>query len=80
MNNQVSCVVEVKEGKKWGTSLVIENPVEVYERLAQEMIAKKINACKYITSIKRVNLYNGFQRITVNYNNGVRAIYTIANH
>ena len=51
---------------------------DVYQRLSTDLIAKKINKCTYITRITRSNLYNGFVRIYVYYNNGVYACYTIA--
>ena len=72
-------VFEVKEGRVWRESFVTTDPVEVYKFLAEELIAKKINACSYIRSIKRQNLYNGYQRIFISYDNGGRAIYTIKN-
>lgn len=52
---------------------------DVYKSLASELIAKKINCCSYIKSIKRRQLYNGFIEITVNYDNGGRRIYTVKN-
>lgn len=73
----VKKITEVKNGKTWIETFCVEDPADVYEGLANDLIAKKINACSYILSIKRVNLYTGFQRITVNYTNGVRSIYTV---
>lgn len=72
-------VFEVKEGRNWRESFVTTDPAEVYKYLAEELIAKKINACSYIRSIKRTNLYNGYQKIVISYDNGVRAVYTIKN-
>lgn len=72
-------VFEVKEGRVWRESFVTTDPVEVYKFLAEELIAKKINACSYIRSIKRTNLYNGYQKIVISYDNGDRAVYTIKN-
>ena len=72
-------VFEVKEGRVWRESFVTTDPVEVYKFLAEELIAKKINACSYIRSIKRTNLYNGYQKIVISYDNGGRAVYTIKN-
>ena len=70
-------IVEVKKGNAWTETFRTSEPAYVYESLANDLIAKKINACAYIRSIKRENLYTGFQRVTVNYNNGVRTIYTV---
>ena len=40
----------------------------VFRRLSEEMICKKINACKWIYSIKRVQRYSGYTEIVVLYN------------
>lgn len=77
MNNKVNMTIEVKNGKTYEVTRVVEDRVEIYESLARDLISKKINACTYIKSIKRVQLYNGFEKITVNYDNNVRRIYTI---
>ncbi len=50
---------------------------EIYMRLCSELVAKKVNNCRYIKSIKRRNNYDGTQEITVTYDNEVRYIYTI---
>ena len=71
--------VYTKEGKKWVESSTTTDAIEVYESLARELINKKINQCTYITSIQRENLYNGTQRITVRYCNGVKSEYIIKN-
>lgn len=75
----VKLTVYVKEGKKWIESRATTDAVEVYESLVRELINKKINKCTYITSIQRVNLYNGTQRITIRYCNGVKSEYVIKN-
>lgn len=80
MNNTVNMTIEVKNGKTYEVSRVIEDRAEVYESLARDLISKKINSCCYIKSIKRVNLYTGFEKITVTYDNGVRRTYTIESH
>jgi hypothetical protein len=71
--------VYTKEGKKWVEARTTTDAVEVYESLSRDLINKKINQCTYITSIQRVNLYNGTQRITVRYCNGVKSEYIIKN-
>lgn len=73
-------VIEVKKNGKYIPS---ENctpktsPQEIYTDLSRDLIAKKLCKCTYINSITRCNLYDGFIKITVTYNNNVRAIYTI---
>ena len=76
-NNTINMVTEVKENGKYKVSYTYDDALYIYDRLAHDMIAKKINRCTWITSIKRTPLYNGFDRITVTYNNKVRNIYTI---
>ena len=76
---EIKRVFEIKEGRNWRETYCCTEEAEVYRFLAEELIAKKINACTYIRSIKRTNLYNGFQKIVVSYDNGGRAIYTVKN-
>ena len=80
MNNKVNMTIEVKNGKTYETTNVIEDRTEIYESLARDLISKKLCSCTYIKSIKRVNLYNGFEKITVTYDNDVRRIYVIESH
>ena len=70
---------QIRSGNKWGTTHETTDPAEVYEFLSRDLIAKKINACTYIKSIKRVNNYDGTQTITVTYDSATRNIYTIKN-
>lgn len=74
---EIKRVIEIKEGKKWIETYATGDPVAVYEALSSDLIAKKINACTYITGIKRTQNYNGTITITVNYNNDTRSVYTI---
>ena len=69
--------VYVKESGKYTETYTTTEPEAIYRRLTEELIAKKINACKWIQSIKRVNLYNGYQKITVIETNGIKAEYII---
>lgn len=73
-------ITEVKNGGKWELYSTYTEPAEVYADLCSDLINKKINKFKSITSIKREPLYNGYQKITVNYNNGCRTTYIIADH
>lgn len=58
---------QVKHGRGWVTDFVCTDPKQVYEDLSHELIAKKINNCDYIRSIKRTNNYDGTQTIIVTY-------------
>ena len=88
-NDCVNMVIQVKEGRTWkDKSYEVSNHLlvnwteierEIYDSLTKDLIAKKLNKCTYIKSIKRIPLYNGFQRITVTYDNDVRRIYTVEN-
>lgn len=72
--------VEIKNGKAWVVEFVDTDELLVYKSLTDDLIAKKINQCSYIKSIKRTQLYNGTQKITVVYNNDCRAIYEITDY
>lgn len=77
MKTRESRRLETKVNGKWtyeGQTFIVK---DIYDFLAHELIAKKINKCTYIRSIKRRPLYNGFIEVIVLYNDGVRAIYTI---
>ena len=80
MNNKVNMTIEVKNGKTYEVTNVIEDRTEIYESLARDLVNKKLCSCTYIKSIKRVNLYTGFEKITVTYDNDVRRIYVIESH
>lgn len=69
--------VYIKENNKYIETYATTDAETIYRRLTEELIAKKINCCKWIQSIKRVNLYNGFQKITVHETNGIKAEYII---
>ena len=80
MNNKVNMTIEVKNGKTYEVTNVNENRAEVYESLARDLVNKKLCSCTYIKSIKRVSLYNGYEKITVTYDNNVRCVYVIESH
>ena len=69
--------VYIKDGKNYVETYTTTDPANIYQRLTNTLIAKKINCCKWVRSIKRVNLYNGYQKITVLQDNGVKEEYTI---
>lgn len=79
-NMEVSKQVYVKNGRNWELSHTTTNAAEVYKDLADALISKKINACLYIKSIKRIPLYNGLQRIDVLYTNDTKVTFTVADH
>ena len=76
---EITRTFEVKEGRNWKPHIVDTDPAEVYRFLTEELIAKKLNCCSYIRGIKRENLYNGSQRITITYSAefGGRSVYII---
>lgn len=80
INSNVSRTIETKKGDKWFYGSTCRDPETVYESLANDLIAKKINQCSYIKSIRRRQNYNGTATITVVYSNNVRALYVVADH
>ena len=78
-NTSINFVVYSKINGKYVEQHSNNDAGYVYQRLAEDLIAKKINQCRYISRITRTNLYNGFAQITVIYDNGVKTIYTIKN-
>ena len=68
------------EGKWQNVSEPTTDKETVYKSLMSDLIAKKLEACTYITQIKRLQLYNGYIAITVNYTGDVRRIYTVESH
>ena len=78
---EIKRVFEVKQNGKWVEEFTNTDPGEVYKWLTDSLIAKKLNACQYIRTIKRENLYNGFQKITVTYSNeyGGRSVFYVPN-
>jgi uncharacterized protein involved in tolerance to divalent cations len=67
----------IKEEKTFKEVYTTTDPETIYNRLSRDLIAKKLNACLYIRSIKRENLYNGYQKITVTDSNGAKTEYII---
>ena len=77
---KVNVKFEEKQGHKFVVTWESDDATQVYDDLSHELIAKKINNCTWIRSIKRTPLYNGFDRITVTQDNGNRRIYTVKSH
>lgn len=80
MQNNVSRTIEKWDGSKWTFNSINRDAGLVYEYLSNDLIAKKINKCSYITRITRRQNYNGTATITVNYSDNVRALYVIKDH
>lgn len=77
---KIQMITELKQAdNKWHLNCVHENMTteEIYKRLADAVIAKKVCGCRYIKSIKRRNNYDGTCEITITYDNRVRNIYTV---
>lgn len=75
--DSLSKVTEIKTGNAWNLSNVSTDPLDIYVSLEKDLVSKLIHKCTYITRIKRIPLYTGYERITVTYDNGVRNIYTV---
>ena len=75
-----NAIFEKKNGRNYEQTWSSEDKEQVYEDLTHELINKKLCGCSYIRSITRKQLYNGFIKITVAYDNGDRRIYTINDH
>lgn len=69
--------VYIKDGKNFIETYATSDPLIIYQRLSGALIWKKINCCKWIRSIKRENLYNGYQKITVYVNYDCKEEYII---
>ena len=69
-NKWVTIEKSIWEGEDWQAH-------DIYKDIATAMINKKICKCTYIRRIERIQLYNGFQKIIITYDNNFRAIYII---
>lgn len=67
MRNEVKRTAYVKEGRNWRITYECTDRGLVYQSLTEDLIAKKLNACTYIKSIKRYNNWDGTQTVTVDY-------------
>lgn len=64
----------------WHVYHVVDNEVDIYRSLANDLIAKKICGCTYISRITRWNNYDGTETIKVYYDNSVMREYIIESH
>lgn len=76
----VNFIFETKQNGKYVETFRCEDEKEVYDSLSHEFIAKKLEGCQYIRSIKRKQLYTGYIQIIVSYINGDRRTYTVCDH
>lgn len=74
---EIKRIVYKKSGRVWEV-LRIETSIErVYDYLAHDLIAKKIQKCTWIKSIKNVPRNNGTRTIYVYYDNDTMSKYII---
>ena len=78
-NNVIKRIAQKKNGKTWVDTYIDNDAASVYKSLSHDLIAKKLNACTYIKSIKRIQNYDGTNTIIVTYAYNTRSIYTIDN-
>ena len=79
MNKTIKRIAQKKDGKTWVNTYVDNDIASVYKSLSHDLIAKKINACTYIKSIKRIQNDDGTNTIIVTYEYNTRSVYTIDN-
>lgn len=78
MDNVVCRIFEEKAPNgMYRETYYTEDKLSVYEELSNRLIAKKIDHCKWITSVRKVSLYNGFEKIYVSYDNHTRDIFIV---
>lgn len=79
-NYTVTRTCEEKINGKYIETFRTTDAEEIYKDLALVMISKKINGCTWVKSIKRIQRYDGTQKIIVTHGNGCRDIYIVADH
>lgn len=72
-------VAQKKSGNAWIYTYIDNDVTSVYRALSSDLIQKKINACKYIKTIKRLQRYDHVEMI-VTYDNNTRSIYYLPAH
>ena len=77
MNNNIYRIAEKKENNTWNKCYETFNETEIYKSLCNDLIAKKINQCRYIKTIKRIQNYDSTITIIVSYDNNTRSVYRI---
>lgn len=66
-----------KTAAGYETVFTEDDEKSVYKNLSDDLTKKYLVKVSCITRIRRVDLQNGYQKITVTYNNNTRVIYTI---
>lgn len=66
-----------KNGAKWEKTFETYSIEHIKDKLLNDLINKNLCKCAYIKSIKRVNHFDGWQTITVYYDNNVKTEYFI---
>jgi hypothetical protein len=77
--NNVKVVFEKKEDGRYIATWETTDAAEVYKRLCDVLISKKLCGCTWVKSIKRIQRYAHVE-IIVLYDNGGRDIFTIPAH
>lgn len=70
-------LVEQKVNNAWVETFRETDENKIWESLAKDLIAKKLHKATWIRSVRDNSNYDGTRDITVYYDNGVRAIYTV---
>ena len=76
---EVKMLHQERRAGAWFTTYEDSNELNVYRNLSAALIAKKLNKCGYIGSIKRVQKYTHVEIIT-NFTDGTRAVYIVPAH
>ena len=74
--DNIKRVAQKKQGRAWVDTYTDNIPSSVYESLAHDLVAKKINNAPYIKNIRRTQHYT-HSEIIVTYDNNVRSVYTL---
>lgn len=77
--DNVKVVFQVKQGREFMTTWQSDDPAEVYKRLSNVLVSKKLCGCTWVKSIKRVQRYTHVE-IVVYYDNDGRDIFTVPTH
>ena len=74
---EIKRVMYLKNGKNWKEGTTTTDQAEIYRSLANDMKAKFLHKCKYITRIADQCNYDGTRNITVYYDNNCKSVYTV---
>lgn len=74
---QIQKTVELRVKGQYYVQNTVTDTFRIFSELASDLIAKKINHCRYIRSVKRVDNYDGTMDIIVTYDNSTRSVYTV---